>query len=128
MPPGQPFESLDEIGLVLGVTPALLACLRPRLSLYRDTDPDPNAVDPAVRRALTETLGSPPPITDAAVDESVVTISVVATGREGARAVRQATLRMEAGQDASRPAGENGAAGNAAGDATAPFRVLEWHQ
>jgi general secretion pathway protein K len=118
-PPGQPFESIDELGLVLGMTPPLLACLAPHLSLYRDTDPDPNAADPLVLRALADTLGTPPPLTDAPVNESVVVVSVVATGAGGTRAARQAILGMGPPQSSNN--GE--AAGN---DATAPFRILEW--
>ena len=117
-PPGQPFESIDELGLVLGMTPQLLACLAPHLSLYRDTDPDPNAADPLVLRALTEALGAPPPLTDAPVNESVVVVSAVATGAGGTRAARQAILRMDPRQSSNN--------GGAAGDATTPFRILDW--
>jgi general secretion pathway protein K len=51
-PPGQPFESLDELRLVLGMTPALFDRLRPHLSLYNSDTPDPSTADPVVRRAL----------------------------------------------------------------------------
>ncbi|MCQ8239515.1 hypothetical protein [Rhizosaccharibacter radicis] len=51
-PPGQPFESLDELGLVLGMTPALLDRMAPHLTLFRQGDPDPGSADPVVRRAL----------------------------------------------------------------------------
>ena len=33
-PPGAPLETLDELGRVLGVTPAVLAALRPHLTLF----------------------------------------------------------------------------------------------
>ncbi len=111
-PPAQPFESLDELGLVLGVTPALLACLSPHLSLYRESDPDPNAADPLVLRALTEMLGTPPPLSDAPVEESLFRVSVSAAGADGARVVRQAVLRIDA------EAGQH--------DAQPPFQVLDW--
>ena len=120
-PPGQPFESLDEVGLVLGVTPDLLACLTPHFSLYRDNDPDPNAADPLVLRAITEVTGAPPQLTDAHVDESVVAIDAVATGPDGARAVRQAILRMG-------PRPPSGGAAASADDAQPPFRIMEWHR
>jgi general secretion pathway protein K len=51
-PPNAPFESLDELGRVLGMTPQILAALRPRLSLYTFTDPDPTLADPVVIQAL----------------------------------------------------------------------------
>ncbi len=117
-PPGQPFESLDELGLVLGMTPELLRCLVPHLSLFRDNDPDPNAADPLVLRAMTETLGAPPALSGAAPDESLVMVSAVATGADGARAVRRAILRMEPRELApGQPA-----------DALAPFRVMDWQR
>ena len=115
-PPGQPFESLDELGLVLGMTPELLRCLTPHLSLFRDNDPDPNAADPLVLRALAASLGAPPGLSGAAPDESVVMISAVATAPDGARAARRAILRMAPRQPAP---GE-------AADALAPFRIMQW--
>jgi len=36
LPPNQPFANLDELGLVLGMTPATLARLRPLLSVVRE--------------------------------------------------------------------------------------------
>ena len=120
-PPGQPFESIDELGLVLGMTPELLGCLAPHLSLYRDTDPDPNAADPLVLRALAETLGAPPPQTDAPIDESVVRVRVEAVGPNGTRATRQAILRLDPRQSAP----VNGSTGT---DATVPFRILDWQR
>ena len=120
-PPGQPFESLDELGLVLGMTPDLLACLLPHLSLYRDNDPDPNAADPLVMRALTEVAGVPPALTAAPPDETVVQVGVIATGAGGARGVRAAILRMEPKQPSG---GGGGAVGG--GDALPPFLTLAW--
>ena len=119
-PPGQPFESLDEVGLVLGVTPALLGCLTPHLSLYRDNDPDPNAADPTVLAALAEVTGAVPQLTNAQVDESVVMVDAVATGPDGARAVRRAVLRM-----GPQPPATNGPGGPGA-DALPPFRIMDW--
>ena len=117
-PPGQPFESVDELGLVLGMTPGLLACLAPHLSLFRDNDPDPNAADPLVMQALTETIGTPPALTGAPPDELLVRIGAIASGANGARAAQQAILRME-------PKQQSGAA-SAPGDAQSPFVILAW--
>ncbi len=36
--PNQPFDSLNELGLVAGMTPALLAQIRPFLSIYQEGD------------------------------------------------------------------------------------------
>jgi general secretion pathway protein K len=119
-PPGQPFDSLGELGLVLGMTPELLACLFPHLSLYRDSDPDPNSADPLVLRVLAETMGVPPALSAAPVDETVVEVSTVAAGPGGARAVRDAVLRMQPRQGAGGPAPANGADG-----AVQPFRIVD---
>ncbi len=51
-PPGSPFLHLEELRLVLGVTPDLYAALAPHLSVYPDGVLDPQAADPVVRRAL----------------------------------------------------------------------------
>ncbi len=117
-PPGQPFESIGELGLVLGVTPALLDCLAPHLSLYRQADPDPNAADPFVLRALAEVIGTPPPLTTAPVDESLVRVGISVGGPHGARASRESVLLME-------PQTQSGNAASG-GDGLAPFRILSW--
>ena len=51
-PPGQPFRDIDELGLVLGIDPILLARLRPWLSLAQPGSPDPALAPDRVRRAL----------------------------------------------------------------------------
>ena len=51
-PPNAPFESLDDLGAVLGMTPELLARLRPHLTLFSTTDPDASTGDPVVLAAL----------------------------------------------------------------------------
>ena len=62
-PPGLPFESIDELGAVLGMTPALLARLRPHLSLFTTTDPDATTDDPVVLAALGAPKRLPPRVT-----------------------------------------------------------------
>ena len=51
-PSGSPFRQLEELQLVLGVTPGLYAALAPHLSVYPDGILDAGAADPVVRRAL----------------------------------------------------------------------------
>lgn len=51
-PPSAPFRDLDELTEVVGMTPELLARLRPNLSLWWDGDPNPAVAPPAVRSAL----------------------------------------------------------------------------
>ena len=116
-PPGAGFQSLAEVGLVLGVTPPLLACMAPHLSLYRDNDPDPNAADPVVLHAIELATGSVPAVGNAVADETVVLVRAIATGPDGARATRRAVLHVE-------PPGQ--AAGRSA--AAPPFEVMTWER
>jgi general secretion pathway protein K len=51
-PPGAPLVTLDELGAILGMTPDLLARLRPHMSVISDRDPGPATRDPIVARAL----------------------------------------------------------------------------
>lgn len=51
-PPAAPFETIAELGLVLGMTPDILATLRPYLSLWWDGDPAPALAPPPLRAAL----------------------------------------------------------------------------
>jgi general secretion pathway protein K len=51
-PSGAPFASTDELGAVLGMTPDLLARLRPHLTVFTDGDPSRATQDPVVAQAL----------------------------------------------------------------------------
>src|SRR5246127_3460709 len=59
-PPSAPFETLGELGRVLGVTPAVLMAIRPHLTLFGPPAPNPATTDPVVAAALalTSTIGS----------------------------------------------------------------------
>ncbi len=104
-PPGAPFADLDELGSVLGMTPALLAKLRPYLSVYTDTAPDPAAAAAPVRRAMQDALGRLP----ASLPSPPRTVAVTARASGGGgRFTRRAVLRL----------------GRAAKDA--PVLVLAW--
>jgi len=51
-PPGTNFASIGELSDVIGMTPDILARIRPHLSLYQPGDPDPAAADPIVTKAM----------------------------------------------------------------------------
>jgi general secretion pathway protein K len=51
-PLGEPFSSFEELDSVLGMTPELLARLRPHLTLFTDSDPGAGTRDLVVARAL----------------------------------------------------------------------------
>lgn len=105
-PPGKPFETMEELGLVLGMTPAILARIAPYLSVYRDGDPDTRYAAAPVLQAFKEATGTDPVPTTGPPDERVVTIAAIATrpdrpaaGRANqgdARFVRRAVVRIGA--------------------------------
>jgi len=97
-PPSAPLETLDELGRVVGVTPALLAAIRPHLTLYGPPQPDSSAADPIVAAALAaasrvEVAPSPlqpPP------DVLTTRITATAFGPGNASATRFAIVRFGA--------------------------------
>jgi len=129
-PPAAAFQTLDEVGLVGGVTPALLARLRPHLTLWTDDDPDPAFADPVVLQALKllgedggagsasslprlpglPGLGSAGHL-GADPGALAVTVRAEATDTGGHRAVRRAVLQIDPGD---------------AGTADGPAHVMSW--
>ncbi len=96
-PPGSPLESIGELGKVLGMTPALLAALRPHLTLYGPPEPNPAAADPVVAAALALI----PPLAGAnaslgASPQDVLTVRIIASARGpgNARVRRAAIVRI----------------------------------
>ncbi len=111
-PSGVPFQTLDEIGLVLGVTPRLLAILKPHLSLFQEGDVDARYADPLVAQALGLAArgGTPLRALHVTVDDLLTRITVEAEASGGRRFVRSAEVRFPAHP-------EPGAAG---------YAVLSW--
>lgn len=99
-PPGSAFESTDELGLVLGMTPELLARLAPLLSIWQEGLPDPFLANPVVMQALADALG-PVGTPDGSLETEeapVVVVTATATLPGGARFTRQAHLRLGTGK------------------------------
>jgi general secretion pathway protein K len=97
-PPGAPLESLDELGRVLGVTPAVLAALRPHLSLYAPAEPSRRGTDPVVAAALAMAAqsGEATPTEPTPPDVVTARITAVASGPGKARVERIAVIRTGA--------------------------------
>ncbi len=98
-PPGEPLESLDELGRVIGMTPAVLAALRPHLTLYGPAEPNPNSPDPVVAAALARlphTGDSQLPADQQGADLQTVRIIATAQGPGNARVVRTAIVQVGA--------------------------------
>jgi general secretion pathway protein K len=98
-PPSAPFETVGELGRVLGMTPAMLMAIRPHLTLFGPAEPNPATMDPVVAAALalTSTAGQPavqpnqpPP------DALTVRITALASGPGNARVTRTAVVRTGA--------------------------------
>jgi general secretion pathway protein K len=95
-PANQLYDNLDEIGLVTGMTPALLARMKPFLSIYQEGDA------PGLDDAL------PTAVEDASTNDSagwqlgstgrimVVMIEAASIGAKGGRSTRQAVVRLRA--------------------------------
>ncbi len=100
-PPGEPLQSIEELGWMRGMTPGLLAALRPHLSLFAPAVPNAERADPVVTRAIAEAAHSAaaatlPPIAEAS---QIMTARITATalGPENAAANRLAIARVGAG-------------------------------
>jgi general secretion pathway protein K len=102
-PPGEPLETLDELGRVLGMTPPLLDALRPHLTLYGPADPNPARADPVVTAALAliGQAGQNLPAAAGAPEALTLRITATANGPGNARLTRIAIVRA----DATLPAG-----------------------
>lgn len=91
-PPGRPFEHLDELGAVLGMTPALLAAMTPRLTLWSTGDPDPAYANTLVLDALR--LAGVQPVVAVRNDAQVIAITATATLPDAPRVLRRAVVRL----------------------------------
>ncbi|HQT80402.1 MAG TPA: type II secretion system protein GspK [Rhodopila sp.] len=91
-PLGRPFESLDELGDVLGMNPVLLAALKPHLTLWTSSDPDPAYADALVLVALR--ASGAPPFGARGTEARVMAIRAAAHLHEGEVATRRAVIRF----------------------------------
>jgi general secretion pathway protein K len=100
-PPGAPFQSLGEIGLVRGMTAELLARLRPHLTLYSEHGILAAVADPVVRRAVQEAIAAVPGSVESmpAAGTSAVEITAAVQRSDGARFSRYAVVRLREGRD-----------------------------
>jgi general secretion pathway protein K len=96
-PPGAPLESVDELARVRGMTPQVLAVLRPHLTLFGPPEPDRADADPAVAAALALTGGARPTATAAPPDLMLVRIHAAAEGFSNGLVTRTAVVRIGPG-------------------------------
>lgn len=96
-PPRAPAESVDELAEIRGMTPQILAVLRPHLTLLGPANPDPTTTDQAVAAALA--LAAPPtgvPAAAAAGNAFTARIEALAQGPGNALVARRAIVRINA--------------------------------
>lgn len=103
------FHSVAELGLVLGMTPAMLDLLKPHLTVFTSLDHIGASSDPVVARAVQSatTAGSLPTGGDLG-NIAVQRITAAGYGPDGASIVMQAVVRLNA-----TPGG-------------LPFEILSW--
>ena len=91
-PPGNPFETVDELGLVLGMTPDVLARLRPHLTVFYPGETA--AADPVVVAALklAQQLDDAVPLEGTEPDSVYAEITVALAAPDGAAATRTAIV------------------------------------
>lgn len=98
-PPGEPFETLEELQRVRGMTPAVYAAIRPHLSLFAPAEPRIDRADPVVASAL-RALGQNATGSLAETRQSdlrTLRIAVSVEGPSGARSSRTAIARLSRG-------------------------------
>ena len=96
-PPGEPLETLDELGRVLGMTPTVLAAIRPHLTLFGPPQPNPASADPVVAAALAsmgQAAAVPVPPNQPQADMLTVRIKASAFGQDNARVTKTAVVRV----------------------------------
>ncbi len=105
-PTGQPFRSLDELGLVIGMTPDSLARIRPYLSVFTNGPLELAHAAPLLREVARTLEGEQPQAPDQR--PSVINVMSDAQAADGSRFVRHAVVALGADR------------------AGRPFQTLQW--
>jgi general secretion pathway protein K len=98
-PPNAPLETIDELGRVLGMTPAVLAAVRPHLTLFGPPEPNALSADPIVAAALSQIRQVAPiaaPANQGPDAPLIVRMIASALGPSNARVQRSAIVRVGA--------------------------------
>jgi general secretion pathway protein K len=93
-PPGTPFESLAELGLVAGVSPHLASALRPYLTLFGNGGVNLAYAAPAVKRAVAMGAGAGAAFMPHPLGLRVIAITATASGPGNTRFTRRAIVRL----------------------------------
>lgn len=97
-PPNSDFESVDELALVRGMTPELVARLAPYVSVYQTGDPDLAVADAIVRLASADAgdVAADPTERAGLVNNAapIVAVKVAVEMADGARVLRRTVVRL----------------------------------
>jgi len=108
-PPGEPFKSIDELSLVLGMTPDLFQATKPHVTLWGGGSVNPQTTDLVVAQALRQVPPDPnanaqpqqpqpnPQQNQQQNQERAVTIDAVALGADRASFHRRAVVQLQPG-------------------------------
>jgi general secretion pathway protein K len=100
-PSGAPFENINELRNVLGMTPQMLAALKPHLTLYSDSDPVRG--DPVVGRAMADVgYGADDLVIEETGGPLIASITAAASRADGSHFRRHAVVRIS-GSGSERP-------------------------
>jgi general secretion pathway protein K len=113
-PPNRPFKSVDEMGLVPGMTPDLLARLQPYLSVYQAGDARQTESMALSRDVLTNAsmMGRHSGLIGYVSPDRVVLIQATAVLADGTHFDRHAVVRLPA---------------QSTGPAQRPWQIFTWH-
>ena len=95
-PPGASFQSVSELSFVLGMTPEIVARLRPHVSVVHQGDPNPELADPIVRE-VARTQGVRP--AGGRQGGAIWDVDITVETDGGSRAFRHAVIRIGAQAD-----------------------------
>ncbi len=109
-PANQLFDNVDDIGLVVGMTPAILARMKPFISIYREGDPQELGDLPATVEAASAAPSGDGWFFGSSGRVMVVMIDATAVGAKGGRFTRQAVIRLRAEASLDQ----------------APYQILTW--
>jgi general secretion pathway protein K len=96
-PSEAPFKDVEELGMIIGMTPDILARLKPHVTVWSSYGPSRTSADPVVRQAVAQVMREGADLPDDQSYDGSVTIAVTATAMSAAGDgfTRYAVLRFD---------------------------------
>jgi len=110
-PPGAAFQSVAELGLVLGMTPTLLDRVSPHLTVFTELNPVGGSSDPSVARAI-QAAAPPGSLPEVGGLDPITVVRITAIGHQpdNASIMLRAVVRLAGAPDGL------------------PFEILSWRR